>query len=135
MHNIYLRTGGQLGYLAIVIEATEYNIIANAAPFLRRTDTGTFSVTQPIGVRGVPLTVADIIAQKIDYDERKRLYNECQGVEVALRNQISEAIEDDYLEPLRDSTTDVITCTIREIFTFLRDNYMQLSPAELKERE
>ena len=36
---------------------------------------------------------ANIATQKIVFDETKRRYNECQGVEVALRNQISEAIE------------------------------------------
>ena len=54
-------------------------------------------------------------------------------MEVALRNQISEAIEDACLQPLRNSTTDMITSTISAIFTILRDIYGYLSPSQLKE--
>ena len=46
-----------------------------------------------------------------------------------------EAIDDDYLQPLRDITTDMINSSIPDIFTFLRDTYGKLSPAQLRERE
>ena len=73
--------------------------------------------------------------QKIAFDERKRLYNEVQAVERTLRKQIENAIQDDYLRPLRNSVTDTITVTIQEIFTFLKDSYGDISKAVLKERE
>jgi len=43
------------------------------------------------------LTGADIYTQKVTYDTNLRLYNKCQGVELALRNQITDAVESDYL--------------------------------------
>ena len=127
--------GGQFGYLALVIEVASYNTIHGSAPFIRPHDPGIFTPDHPIGVRAIPLTAADIAAQKITFDEQKRQYNECQGVEMALRNQIVEAIEEEYLQPLRDSITDMITSTIPTIFTFLQQTYGNLSPSELKERE
>jgi len=89
----------------------------------------------PIRVRADPLTAAEIATQKVMFNETKRWYNKCQSVEVALRNQISEVIKDDYLQPLRNSTTDIINNIIPEIFTFLTNTYGQLSPSQLKERE
>ena len=48
-------------------------------------------------MRADPLTAAEIATQKVMFNEIKRWYNKCQSVEVALRNQISEVIKDDYL--------------------------------------
>ena len=42
--------GGQLGYLALIIEAAYYNVILGAAVFRCPTDPGTFTVTYPIEV-------------------------------------------------------------------------------------
>ena len=129
------RGGGQLGYLALVIDTASYNAIPGATAFTRPTDPGTFVVTQPLGVRAVPLTPTDIATQKIVFDESMRQYNECQAVEVALRNQIIEVIEDEYLRPLRNTTTDMINSPIQDIFTFLITTYGNLSPAQLRQRE
>ena len=127
--------GGQLGYLALVIDTATYNAIPTAAPFIRPIDPGAFTPVAPLGVRAPALTPGEITVQKIAHDDQKRLYNEVQAVEVALRNQIVEAIEEEYLTPLRNHTTDMINDPIPSIFTFLRDNYGKLAPAQLKERE
>ena len=127
--------GGQLGYLALVIDNVAYRALPNALAFHRPTDPGNFSPVVPVGIRAAALTAGEIALQKIAHDERKRLFNEVQAVEVALRNQIVEAIDDDYLQPLRDTTTDMINSSIPDIFTFLRDTYGKLSPAQLRERE
>ena len=73
--------------------------------------------------------------QKIEHDERLRLFNECQAVESTLRTQIIEAIEEDYLTSLRDPHTDMIHHSIPRIFNFLKINYEQVSPQQLKQRE
>ena len=127
--------GGQLGYLALVIPPMIYNTIPGSAPFIRPTDPGTFAPINALGVRAAPLTPGDIAAQKIAFDESKRQFNECQAVEVALRNQIIEAIDPDYLQPLRNAVTEMLNDSIPDIFTFLTDTYGQLSPSDLKLRE
>ena len=112
-----------------------HTTIPYAVVFYRPTNLGSFTPIQPVGDRAVLLTPTDITSQKIVCNEEMCRYNECQGVEVVLQNQISEAIEDEYLQPLRDSTTDMITYLFPDIFTLLMNTYGQLSPAELKERE
>ena len=51
---------------------------------------------------------------------------------MALRYQIIEAIEEDCLQPFRDSFAGMITCSMPNIFNFLRYPYRQLSPVELE---
>ena len=40
-----------------------------------------------------------------------------------------------YLQKLRDSTTDMMQCSIPDIFDFLRATYVILSPTQLKAKE
>ena len=56
-------------------------------------------------------------------------------MESTLRTQIIEAIEEDYLTSLRDPHTDMIHHSIPRIFNFLKINYGQISPQQLKQRE
>ena len=63
------------------------------------------------------------------------MYNECQAVETALWNQIIDAIQSDYLEPLRNIYTDMINDNIPDIITFLRTTYGRLTLSQVKERE
>ena len=133
--------GGQLGYLALVIPPATYNAIGTAAPFVRPVDPGPFVPSPPTGVAtragGGPtqLTAADITTQKIAYDERKRLFNEAQAVESALRSQIISAIDSVYMQPLRDRVTDMITQSIPDIFTFLQNTYGKITTSQLKNKE
>ena len=123
--------GGQHGYLALVLSNAAYTNIPGTTAFNRPTDPGPFDVEAPNPTGGVmtraqieegiaALTAADITRQKIKYDERLRLYNECQAVESALRDQITEAIQDEYLDSMRDSATDMINESIPDIFTYLQ---------------
>jgi hypothetical protein len=135
--------GGQNGYLGMIIAPEIYNTTPGARAFHRPEDPGTFNpmprrvarVTTRGAVHDENLTPEDIALQKIQYDEHLRLYNEAQAVEALLRTQIIEAIEEEYLSSLRNPTTDMIHQSIQEIFNFLKINYGQLSPQQLKERE
>ena len=82
-----------------------------------------------------PLTAGDIAIQKIAHDEQRRQYNECQAVEHALRNQLTEAIYDEYLRPLRNLHTGTITDSIPEIFTFFQNTCGKLTTGQLKAKE
>ena len=111
--------GGQLGYLALCINAVYYYVIPGAAPFIRPIDLGTFNPVPPLGIRVVPLTPADITTQKIAFDEEERNFNECQAIKKGLRNQIVEAIDPEYLQPLRNATTDMLNDSIPDMFSCL----------------
>ena len=120
--------GGQLGYLALILKQITYAAIPGAAAFIRPTDPGPFTIvpnptppatrTNPNPVP-VPLTHTDVTTQRANWEERRRIYNEVQAVELALRNLLIEAIEPVYLTPLRDSTTDMIVHSIPDITQFL----------------
>ena len=114
-------------------------------PFIRPQNPGPFVPTPRmhprIGTTNQPaaenneLTAAEIALQKVEHDEQQRLYNEVQAVEAILRTQIIEVIEEEYITSLRDPITDMIHISILEIFNFLKTNYGQLSPQQLKDRE
>ena len=87
--------GGGLGYLALVISPTDYISIPNATNFQRPTDPGIFDTAAAPGSvlqNDVAITIAEIATQKIAHNERLCQYNECQVVEIALRNQIISVI-------------------------------------------
>ena len=112
--------GDQLGYLFLVLTTATYDRIPGSTRVVRHVNPGNFTpLLNPIPPGPVshgddapvapPLTARDIATQKIMHDERCRLYNECQAVEHGLRNQLTEAIDDEYLRPLRSVHTDLIT--------------------------
>ena len=138
--------GGQLGYLALILSVADYLSIPGSAPFHRPTDPGVFTPIPhlvPPGpvLRGhedigpLPLTSADITTQRIAHDERRRLYNECQAVETVLRNQLIEAIDDEYIRPLRNPHTDMVNDPITTIFTFLHKSYGKITTGQFKVME
>ena len=159
--------GAQHGYLALVLNTSEYNAIPNAVPFRRPKDPGIFkfvpttapttptrpttrstttlpgsptaqsTTTPPTGTTTTqtPSITVEIAHQKAQHEEQKRQYLECQAVEQALRQQLIEAIEAEYLEALRDPITYMIQKPIPEIIEFLQTTYGQITPQELADRE
>ena len=109
--------------------------------FVRPTDPGIFVPSENSGIstRGStgpdPLTAADIATQKIAHDEVRCQYNEMQAIELCLRKQVVMAIEDQYLQALRNPITDTIQCSIYDVFEFLKRSYGRLSPDQLKAKE
>ena len=127
----------------MVIFNDAYDSIPNSAPFIRPEHPGPFLVTIPrtstatsrqtratTGVNTAPvpsttaptITAAVVTQQKADYDEKLRLYNETQAVEQALRQQLQEAIEPEYLDAMRDVHTHMIQDTIPNIIDYLQKN-------------
>ena len=56
-------------------------------------------------------------------------------MKLALRNQITEAFEPEYLQAIRNTTTDMFTGKILDIFTFLVNTYGKLTDEEMLNRE
>ena len=132
--------GGQLGYLALVLKQREYDNINISQPFDRPTDPGTFRMPTSASrnMRSgtpTPVTAVDIANAKAVHEEKERLYWQCQGVEQALRNQIEQAIETDYLQALRNSTTDMLDAKIPDIIEYLQNTYGKITEQELSDRE
>ena len=64
-----------------------------------------------------------------------RKYYKCQAVEQALRTQIIEAIDPEYLGALCHVDTDMLTESIPNIFEFLQTNYSRITKEELVQKE
>ena len=129
--------GGQLGYLALGIATTTFDALPNSNPFVRPVHPGDFVVTIPRDLRGtgVPLTSENIAQQKARHDEQIRQYDECQAVEQITRSMITEAIDDEYLDELRNADTDMIHESIPEIIEYLQSNFGKISEHELNDKE
>jgi len=99
------------------------------------TPTQTDLVTSPTQQPTVIFS-AEVATQKAAHDDAvKKKYYKCQAVEQALRSQIIEAIEAEYIDALRNIDTDMINASIPEIFDFLQINYGQITEEELVTRE
>ena len=64
-----------------------------------------------------------------------RLFREVTGVEQALVQQISITVKEAYLADIRNRTTNSINNTVVGVLTHLQENYGQLMPHELLEKE
>ena len=135
--------GRQHGYLALILGPEVYKSIATTTEFNRPEDPGHFVIRSPPISRATRknpdpvaplLTSADIHIQKANYDTSLRQFNKCQAIELALKNQITDAIEHDYLSALHDLITDMIPTNIPAIFEFLQANYGKISPNLLMEK-
>ena len=63
------------------------------------------------------------------------LSHEVTGVEQVLTQQIFGTVEEAYLADIRNRTTNSINYTVSSVLMHLQDNYGQLMPYDLLERE
>ena len=115
--------GGQHGYMGLLLTPAQYAIISTV-PFIRPRHPGEL-VTPPFQL---PHVVADTTAR---HKEQLRLYNECNNVEQALRQQIAKAVEEAYLLALRNRHTRTIVHPIQYIINFLFQNHGKVTQAKL----
>ena len=137
--------GGQLGFLALVLPDEAYNSIPNSRIFIRPVNPGPFIINNPHRrttrqSESTPdtdstISAAIVAQQKADWERQIRLYNECQSVEQALRHQIIEAIEPEYLDALRNEHTEMVQDDIPTIIAHLRKTYGTITDEELLDRE
>ena len=125
----------------MVIPTTAYNTIPNAVPFVHPQDPGPFIITQPTEIAtrtsslaALPITAAIVTQHKSDHDERLLLHNECQAVVQALRQQLVEAIESEYLDALRDPNTLMIQLSIPDITDLIPKTYGFLTEKQLSDK-
>jgi hypothetical protein len=98
--------GGQHKYLGLVLSPARYALLSGV-PFERPLYPPPLEI--PAGT-----TAAIATALKEQHTEQKRLYDECDGIENALKQQILNALDHDYLADLIDRDTQSITSNISE---------------------
>ena len=147
-------SGGQLGYLGLLLTSEAYAQIPNAAEFVRPTDPGPFRLqidsTNPASKHTWPQTAptqgetdqpdvvythADIAQQKAAHDKALCLYLECQAVEQALCVQLIKAVNVIYLDALRNSDTGMIHELLLDMMDHLMKNYGQVTLEDMHDKE
>mmetsp|Transcript_30148 Transcript_30148/g.29031 ORF Transcript_30148/g.29031 Transcript_30148/m.29031 type:complete len:88 (+) Transcript_30148:100-363(+) len=86
--------------MGLVLSRADYNTILNTTPFMRKVDSGTFTIATPnprtrssTTPEVSTITVVAVAKQKSKHEDNGRIYWEYQGVEQALQNQIVTAID------------------------------------------
>ena len=119
--------GGQLGHLGLVLTAQQYSLLSNQ-PYQRPP-------------RPPPLVIPAYQLPHIEqteqarHNEQVRLFNECNNLEQALRQQIVKSIDDTYLTALQNRQTNTIDVSIPVIIDYLFSNYGRVTPAILQHEE
>ena len=119
--------GGNHGLLGLVITPVEYALVSNI-PFVREPHPGPLTFL-------AGTTVLQSKIQEDAYKKRLALYNACVGVEKAIIQQFVKAIDEDWLESLRNQTTNALQGTITDIFAYLFATHGDISPESLIKRE
>ena len=140
--------GGQYGYLALVIALSDYIKLDNATTFTKPQDPGIFSLTSETTSGTVTrseaasatssatsLTAEEIATKKAEHEEKQRLYEEWRDVGHALKTQLCNAVEPEFLDDLRNVHTYAITEDIPTIMNHLTDMYGDLSYQDLQNKE
>ena len=122
--------GGNHGYLALVLNDSDYNAIPTTNIFIRPVDPGIFN---PTTLGNCP-TNTQLSHHKAVHEEALRLLNEVQEVKTILKNQLLNAIDAEYVDALQ-SDTYMINLTIPEIMDYLTRIYGQITEEEFHDRE
>ena len=118
--------GGNHGYLGLLLSDARYALVS-PAPFIRPIHPGIL-VIPPATTQHMASTLRD------QHKEALRLFIECKNVEKALQQQLSEAIDNIYLDALRDANTNALNIPIRDVLQYLYDTYGDINPEILSEK-
>ena len=119
--------GGDHGYLGLVLTAPEYTEVCPTA----------FTAPNFPARLTLPAT-ATAVEAAIAREERQdqiREYRECSEVEKALLRHIATAIEDRYIESLKNEHTGLIDSDIPTVLQHLQTRYGTVQASEVKEEE
>ena len=112
-----------------MVPQTVYSTIPNAIPFHRPQYPGPFIITTLTHLTATQThsntvqaleTNVDKATQRATYNNTFMLYNEYQAVEIALRNQITDAVGTEYLSTLRNAVIDMIPSDVPTIVSFYK---------------
>jgi hypothetical protein len=117
--------GGQHGHVGLIMTPILYATLANTA-YIPPNDPG--ATPNPIGTT----TVAREII-RLDHKEERRIYDNHQNMDDALKSQVIDTINDTYLCELRNKYTGYMGVSTRDLIDHLLDCYGKITPADIKE--
>ena len=120
--------GGHYGYLSLIIPQVEYMTLPHAAALVTPIAPALFSV--PPGTTAVQSMVL-----KSTWDNETKEFLEYTHMQLALKNQICQAIDMRYRKALRNPITNSITRSVLEILNFLKSRFGRVNIIQLSEAE
>ena len=118
---------GLNGHLGLVLNPATYALISNQA-FVSPAHPGTIII--PPVTTGPMATVL-----KEAHHERLRVFREVQGVDRALKQQITAAVESKYLAAIRNRVTNTLTGNVYQILDHLSTAYGKVTVTILEDKE
>ena len=119
--------GGQFGHLGLVLTPQQYALLS-PTPYDKTPR------PPPLVIPGYQLPHV-VQNEQSRHAEQVRLFNECNNVENAIRQQIVKAVPDGYLTALRNRQTNTIDGSIPVIMDYLFSNHGRVTPAMLHAEE
>ena len=120
--------GGHYGYLWMIMPEDEFRTLPHTEEVVVPVATQPFTV--PIGTSAVQSMI-----EKSQWDTDTTTYLEYVQMQLAIKNQISQAIGTRYLKALRNPVTNSITRSVMDIITFLKSRYVRVNIIQLSEAE
>ena len=118
--------GGNLGYLGLVVSPAKYLTISGNIAFVEYPNPPTLP---PIPANATQPQIASLTST---HKEEKRLYKEQEAVKKALKNQITQAFDETYIEELKQPHTGYNNISIQNIFSFLYRTYGKITTIDLE---
>ena len=122
--------GGQHGHIGLIMEAPLYATLSNI-PFIVPQDPGPLPVFNP----NLRYTTAERETVIREHKETRRLYDTITNVELALRNQVINAVDEVYLSEKRNRYTGYHRVSTRELLDHLMQRYGKITPLACKQNK
>jgi hypothetical protein len=123
--NIECNLGGGLnGYLGIVMPDTEYLTFSDGIPFIK-------PINPPEPIDDPNKGVDEKHLDKETYKTALAAFTKCKLIEADIKKQLLEAIEHQYLAPLRNAYLGFGRVTPKEILTFMSTKYDVITTDDL----
>jgi len=118
--------GGQHGHVGLIMTPILYATLSQV-PYTNPADPGT-TPNHPNNP-----TSALRETQRLHHQEERRIYENHQNMDDALKAQVIDTINDTYLCELRNKYTGYLGISTRDLFDHLLDRYGKITPADIED--
>ena len=119
--------GGQHGHIGLVMKEQLYHTLSPTS-FIIPNDPGPLPVFNP----NMTYTAAHRDTIIREHKEQRRLYDTLTNVDIALKKQLIEAVDDVYLAEKKDRYTGFLHQTTRDLLDHLMQRYGKITPLAIK---
>ena len=116
--------GGQHGHVGLIMTPILYATLSNTA-YINPNDPGP-TPNHPIGSN-----TAARETQRLNHTEERRIYDNPQNMDDALKAMIVDTIDETYLNELRNKYTGYLGVSTRDLIDHLLDRYGKITPADI----